>query len=202
MANNEPVKREKYHVWDSTNRSLPANPPVKFVRNFDELIDKLEVATDTIFDLLWLYNISGMMIEKVVKYRDPDEDFGIRVAYTIFGTYVKENDTDRYFPEAETGPYNLGNTSDWSDRMDLSMWVEQERLMHDLPTDIKTFYNTSSLNISATDPMKATLSTLSKQLGMNFNKMDPAEVQFFTTLVEKYSTTYRSMLPRKGRGKK
>lgn len=55
---------------------------------------------------------------------------------------------------------------------------------------------------AATDPMKATLSTLSKQLGMNFNKMDPAEVQFFTTLVEKYSTTYRSMLPRKGRGKK
>ena len=50
----------------------------------------------------------------------------------------------------------------------------------------------------ATDPMKATLSTLSKQLGMNFNKMDPAEVQFFTTLVEKYSTTYRSMLPKKG----
>lgn len=55
---------------------------------------------------------------------------------------------------------------------------------------------------TATDPMKATLSTLSKQLGMNFNKMDPAEVQFFTTLVEKYSTVYRSMLPKKGRGKK
>ena len=54
----------------------------------------------------------------------------------------------------------------------------------------------------ATDPMKATLSTLSKQLGINFNKMDPAEVQFFTTLVEKYSTSYRSMLPKKGRGKK
>ena len=34
---------------------------------------------------------------------------------------------------------------------------------------------------TATDPMKATLSTLSKQLGMNFNKMDPAEVQFFTS---------------------
>jgi transcriptional regulator with XRE-family HTH domain len=55
---------------------------------------------------------------------------------------------------------------------------------------------------AATDPMKATLSTLSKQLGMNFNKMDPAEVQFFTTLIEKYSTSYRSMLPKKGRGKK
>lgn len=55
---------------------------------------------------------------------------------------------------------------------------------------------------TATDPMKATLSTLSKQLGMNFNKMDPAEVQFFTTLIEKYSTSYRSMLPKKGRGKK
>lgn len=55
---------------------------------------------------------------------------------------------------------------------------------------------------TATDPMKATLTTLSKQLGMNFNKMDPAEVQFFTTLVEKYSTVYRSMLPKKGRGKK
>ena len=54
----------------------------------------------------------------------------------------------------------------------------------------------------ATDPMRATLTTLSRQLGMNFNKMDPAEVQFFTTLVEKYSTVYRSMLHRKGRGKK
>ena len=54
----------------------------------------------------------------------------------------------------------------------------------------------------ATDPMKATLTTLSRQLGMNFNKMDPAEVQFFATLVEKYSSVYRSMLPKKGRGKK
>ena len=55
---------------------------------------------------------------------------------------------------------------------------------------------------TATDPMKATLSTLSKQLGMNFSKMDPAEVHFFTTLVEKYSSVYKSMLPKKGRGKK
>ena len=55
---------------------------------------------------------------------------------------------------------------------------------------------------TATDPMKATLTTLSKQLGMNFSKMDPAEVQFFTTLVEKYSSTYRNMLPKKGRGRK
>ena len=54
----------------------------------------------------------------------------------------------------------------------------------------------------ATDPMRATLTTLSRQLGMNFNKMDPAEVQFFATLVEKYSSVYRSMLPKKGRGKK
>ena len=54
----------------------------------------------------------------------------------------------------------------------------------------------------ATDPMKATLSTLSRQLGINFSKMDPAEVQFFTTLVEKYSSVYRNMLPKKGRGKK
>lgn len=54
---------------------------------------------------------------------------------------------------------------------------------------------------TATDPMKATLSTLSKQLGLNFNKMDPAEVQFFTGIVEKYSSVYKSMLP-KGRGKK
>lgn len=53
-----------------------------------------------------------------------------------------------------------------------------------------------------TDPLKATLATLGKQLGMNFNKMDPAEVQFFTTLIEKYSTSYRSMLSKKGRGKK
>ena len=55
---------------------------------------------------------------------------------------------------------------------------------------------------TATDPMKATLTTLSKQLGMNFNKMDPAEIQFFTGIVEKYSTVYKSMLPKTGRGKK
>ena len=53
----------------------------------------------------------------------------------------------------------------------------------------------------ATDPLKATISTLGKQLGMNFSKMDPAEIQFFTTMVEKYSTVYKSMLPRNGRGK-
>jgi hypothetical protein len=31
--------------------------------------------------------------------------------------------------------------------------------------------------------------------------MDPAEVQFFTTMVEKYSTVYKNMLPKNGRGK-
>ncbi len=55
---------------------------------------------------------------------------------------------------------------------------------------------------NATTPMKATLTTLSKQLGMNFHKMDPAEVQFFVTLIEKYSSAYQSMIPKKGRGKK
>ena len=55
---------------------------------------------------------------------------------------------------------------------------------------------------TATDPMKATLSTLGKQLGMNFNKMDPAEVQFFTGIVEKYSSVYKKMLHPRGRGKK
>lgn len=55
---------------------------------------------------------------------------------------------------------------------------------------------------NATTPMKATLTKLSKQLGMNFHKMDPAEVQFFVTLIEKYSSTYQSMIPKKGRGKK
>jgi len=37
---------------------------------------------------------------------------------------------------------------------------------------------------------------------MNFNKMDPAEIQFFTGIVEKYSNVYKSMLPKTGRGKK
>ena len=55
---------------------------------------------------------------------------------------------------------------------------------------------------SAPDPMKATLTTLSRQLGMNFTKMDAAEVQFFTTLVEKYSNVYKAMVNRKGRGKR
>ena len=54
---------------------------------------------------------------------------------------------------------------------------------------------------NASDPMKATLTTLSKQLGMNFNKMEASEVLFFKTIVEKYSTVYRNMLPKKGRGK-
>ena len=52
------------------------------------------------------------------------------------------------------------------------------------------------------DPMKATLATLSRQLGMNFNKMETSEVLFFKTIVEKYSTVYRNVLPKKGRGKK
>ena len=55
---------------------------------------------------------------------------------------------------------------------------------------------------SAPDPMKATLTTLSRQLGMNFTKMDAAEVQFFTTLVEKYSNVYKAMVHKKGRGKR
>ena len=53
-----------------------------------------------------------------------------------------------------------------------------------------------------TDPMKTTLSALGKQLGINFKKMDPMELSFFTTLIKKYSSVYRNMLPKKGRGKR
>lgn len=55
---------------------------------------------------------------------------------------------------------------------------------------------------TATDPMKAALSTLSRQLGMNFNKMDPPEIQFFTTIVEKYSNVYKSMINSRKGGKR
>ena len=55
---------------------------------------------------------------------------------------------------------------------------------------------------SSTDPLKTTLSALGKQLGMNFNKMDPSEVEFFQMLVEKYSTVYKKMQLPKGRGKR
>ena len=147
IENINPIKRQKYHVWDGTNRTLPANPKVKYVRDFDDLIDRLEYATDTIFDLLWLYNISGLIVEKVVNYQDPESDFGIRVAFTIFGTYVKENDTDEYYPEAETGPYNLGNTSDWNSETDLSMWMEETRSMKYLKKDVRKFYDTTGLNL-------------------------------------------------------
>ena len=54
----------------------------------------------------------------------------------------------------------------------------------------------------ATDPMKATLTTLSKQLGINFNKMDPYEIESFAMIVQKYSSVYKSLLRKPGRGKK
>ncbi len=142
------IKRKKYHIWNSTDGKFPQIPKIKYVRDFNEFVDKLEISTDTIFDLLWLYNISGLLVEKIVSYKDPDSEFGVRVAYTIFGTYVKENDTDQYFPEAETGPYNLGNTSSWDDNMDISMWIEDIRPLDNLQKDITAFYDTSKLNIS------------------------------------------------------
>lgn len=52
------------------------------------------------------------------------------------------------------------------------------------------------------DPMKTTLATLGKQLGINFNKMSPAELRTFSSFVEKYSTNYKNTFGRKGRGKK
>ena len=54
----------------------------------------------------------------------------------------------------------------------------------------------------ATDPLKATISTLGKQLGMNFSKMDPAEIEFFQTLVAKYSTVYKNTIKSMGRGRR
>lgn len=54
----------------------------------------------------------------------------------------------------------------------------------------------------ATDPLKATISTLGKQLGMNFSKMDPAEMEFFQTLVAKYSTVYKNTIKSMGRGRR
>ena len=54
----------------------------------------------------------------------------------------------------------------------------------------------------ATDPLKATISTLGKQLGINFSKMDPAEMEFFQTLVAKYSTVYKNTIKSMGRGRR
>ncbi|MCR5321695.1 MAG: helix-turn-helix domain-containing protein [Lachnospiraceae bacterium] len=52
------------------------------------------------------------------------------------------------------------------------------------------------------DPTKTTLTILGKQLGMNFNKMEQSEVIFFSNIVQKYSTVYKSITSKKGRGRK
>lgn len=72
---------------------------------------------------------------------------------------------------------------------------EENNPLSDVMDVIKEYKN-------ATDPMKTTLSALGKQLGINFKKMDPMELSFFTTLIKKYSSVYRNMLPKKGRGKR
>ncbi len=55
--------------------------------------------------------------------------------------------------------------------------------------------------LKADDPLKGTLLVLGKMLGMNMTKMDSAELEFFISIVEKYSTVYRNMVKR-SRGKK
>ena len=54
----------------------------------------------------------------------------------------------------------------------------------------------------AKDPMKGTLTLLSKQLGISFNKMDPMEIVSLSNIVKRHSSVYRSMVTGKGRGKK
>lgn len=55
---------------------------------------------------------------------------------------------------------------------------------------------------STAGAMKTTLSVLSKQLGINFSRMDPYELQSFTTIIEKYSDTYKKFLPKRGKSKR
>ena len=141
------IKKNGYKIWDMTSGELPEIPEVKFIGSFDEFFDSLEYRTNTMYDFLWIYNTTGFLVEKVIRYKDPDESVGIGVSYNMFGTFVKENDTDRYFPRAETGICNLGNFNTWEEYQHAIIWMEEVRPLNQLKEDITAFYDNSELGI-------------------------------------------------------
>ena len=136
-------------VWDCCDSKFGERPETKYLTDFDNFIKTVTESHDTIFDLLWFYNATGLLVE-IIRYYRVDCGFNyynIGVSHTIFGTYVKENNTDKIFPQAETGPYNLGTSPSWDQYQDIVVWEDEVRDIEQLDQDIKDFYKTDEILI-------------------------------------------------------
>ncbi len=159
--------------------------------NFERFMDDMEIYVDG-FAEMQIRNLNSYVsvLRNNLQAKDdtPDTEHYIK---TLKACEI--NETDYFSRLISEDITEIAKTIKESHRRDKETG-DANNPLKDVINIVNEYKNTS-------DPMKATLTTLSKQLGMNFNKMDASEVLFFKTIVEKYSTVYRSMLPKKGRGK-
>ena len=160
--------------------------------DFEKFMSDMEIYADGLAEMQIrnLNSIISLMRTKIIENNKvPDSEHYIK---TLKACEI--NETDYFTRLISEDITEIAKAIKESHRRDKETGDANNPLT-DVINIVNEYKNTS-------DPMKATLTTLSKQLGMNFNKMDASEVLFFKTIVEKYSTVYRSMLPKKGRGKK
>ena len=74
-------------------------------------------------------------------------NFDFKVAYSMFGTYAKDFNTDNPPFNADTGVYTLGSTTDWNNAHDLDVFIEDLRVYSDkkMREDIMAFYDMSDI---------------------------------------------------------
>lgn len=160
--------------------------------NFAKFMSDMEIYVDGLAEMQ-IRNlnslVSNMRTKIMQKYEVPDSDHYIK---TLKACEI--NETDYFSRLIFEDIVGIAKSIKESHRRDTETG-DANNPLNDVINIVEDYKKSS-------DPMKATLATLSRQLGMNFNKMETSEVLFFKTIVEKYSTVYRNMLPKKGRGKK
>lgn len=143
------INEKNYLIYDYNHGKFHTRPEVRVNdEDYKRIIENIK-EFKTIWDYILLFNQTGLVVLKEVNYKNDDSDlnFDFKIAYSMFGTYVKDVNTENYPTDTETGVYSLGSASDWNNDHDLDIFIEDLRVYSDkkMHEDIKAFYDMSDI---------------------------------------------------------
>lgn len=143
------IKEENYLIYDYNHGEFHTRPEVRVNdEDYKRIIDNIK-EFKTIWDYILLFNQTGLVVLKEVNYKNDNSNlnFDFKVAYSMFGTYAKDFNTDNPPFDADTGVYTLGSTTDWNNAHDLDVFIEDLRVYSDkkMREDIMAFYDMSDI---------------------------------------------------------
>lgn len=143
------IKEENYLIYVYNHEEFHTRPEIRvYPRDHKKIIEMVK-EFKTIWDYILLFNQTGLVVFKEVNYKNDNSylNFDFKVAFSMFGTYAKDFNTDNLPYDADTGVYIMGSTSDWNNAHDLDIFIEDLRVYSDkkMREDIMAFYDMSDI---------------------------------------------------------